>query len=102
MGTTRHMIDDVESALTSNDQQNVNATTAANQLGTAVGNTKRIIANSVSVSMLGMENEVYPVTCQFKRVCKLYSLDSYTCSHEGGEYCGRYRELSNAKRELIA
>jgi len=31
--------------------------------------------------------------CLFSRSCKLYSNASYTCTHVGGEYCGKYRAL---------
>jgi hypothetical protein len=32
--------------------------------------------------------------CQFNRSCKIYSKSSYTCTHTGGTYCGKYRALS--------
>jgi hypothetical protein len=32
--------------------------------------------------------------CQFNHTCKLYSNSSHTCTHVGGEYCGKYRILS--------
>lgn len=33
------------------------------------------------------------MTCKHAKECKLYDKTSYTCSHEGGRYCGKYREL---------
>jgi len=32
--------------------------------------------------------------CKFKDKCSLYSTNSYTCIHTGGNYCGRYRKLN--------
>jgi hypothetical protein len=32
--------------------------------------------------------------CKFTRSCSLYSNVSYTCTHTGGSYCGKYRKLS--------
>ncbi len=31
--------------------------------------------------------------CKFTRSCSLYSNASYTCTHTGGNYCGKYRKL---------
>jgi hypothetical protein len=35
--------------------------------------------------------------CEFAKgkdpKCNLYSLNSYTCNHGGGDYCGKYRDL---------
>jgi hypothetical protein len=31
--------------------------------------------------------------CEFAKKCGLYSLDSYTCNHGGGDYCGKYKDL---------
>ena len=31
--------------------------------------------------------------CKFSKHCELYSKDSYTCLHNGGDYCGYFREL---------
>jgi hypothetical protein len=33
-------------------------------------------------------------TCKFIRSCNLYTNASYTCTHTGGSYCGKYRKLS--------
>ncbi len=32
--------------------------------------------------------------CKFIGSCSLYSNASYTCTHTGGNYCGKYRKLS--------
>jgi hypothetical protein len=46
--------------------------------------------------------------CKFTLSCSLYSSASYTCTHTGGNYCGKYRKLSRteenarANRHLIA
>jgi hypothetical protein len=32
--------------------------------------------------------------CKYKAICSLYSNSSYTCTHTGGGYCGKYRKLS--------
>ncbi|MCL4429369.1 MAG: hypothetical protein M1167_01330 [Chloroflexi bacterium] len=32
--------------------------------------------------------------CKFTHSCSLYSNASYTCTHTGGSYCGKYRKLS--------
>ncbi len=37
--------------------------------------------------------------CLFNRSCKLYSNNSYTCTHVGGEYCGKYRALSQISKK---
>ncbi len=29
--------------------------------------------------------------CPFHTICKYFYEDSYTCSHKGGDYCGKYR-----------
>ena len=34
--------------------------------------------------------------CKFNRTCNLYTDLSYTCTHVGGTYCGRYRTLAKA------
>jgi len=31
--------------------------------------------------------------CKFSGLCSLYSNASYTCTHTGGTYCGKYRKL---------
>jgi hypothetical protein len=33
--------------------------------------------------------------CKFTCSCGLYSNASYTCTHTGGSYCGKYRKLSS-------
>jgi len=33
------------------------------------------------------------VKCKFTCSCSLYSNASYTCTHTGGSYCGKYRKL---------
>jgi hypothetical protein len=35
--------------------------------------------------------------CEFTATCPLYRVDSYTCRHGGGSYCGKYRELMKVK-----
>ena len=37
--------------------------------------------------------------CLFNRSCKLYSNTSYTCTHVGGGYCGKYRALSQISKK---
>jgi hypothetical protein len=32
--------------------------------------------------------------CKFTASCGLFSNASYTCTHTGGSYCGKYRRLS--------
>ena len=32
--------------------------------------------------------------CKFTYSCNLYSNASYTCTHVGGRYCGKYRTLA--------
>lgn len=32
--------------------------------------------------------------CKYKVNCNLYTDMSFTCTHTGGSYCGRYRKLS--------
>jgi hypothetical protein len=32
--------------------------------------------------------------CKFKKSCALFSNASYTCTHTGGKYCGKYRDLT--------
>jgi len=34
--------------------------------------------------------------CKFTHSCSLYSNASYTCTHTGGSYCGKYRKLSRS------
>jgi hypothetical protein len=31
--------------------------------------------------------------CKFNQSCHLFSKASFTCTHKGGEYCGKYRAL---------
>ena len=40
--------------------------------------------------------------CKFTRSCGLFSNLSYTCTHTGGSYCGKYRKLSNSIEESFA
>jgi hypothetical protein len=44
------------------------------------------------------------VECKFKDACNLYTGASYTCTHFGGSYCGKYRKLNREKNSdnLIA
>jgi len=35
--------------------------------------------------------------CKYTKTCNLYSNASYTCTHTGGSYCGKYRKLSLSK-----
>jgi len=34
--------------------------------------------------------------CKFDHSCNYYSNSSYTCTHMGGEYCGKYRILETS------
>jgi len=38
--------------------------------------------------------------CKFTGLCSLYSNASYTCTHTGGNYCGKYRKLSSLKENI--
>ena len=38
--------------------------------------------------------------CKFTSLCNLYSSASYTCTHTGGNYCGKYRKLNDLKEKL--
>jgi hypothetical protein len=40
--------------------------------------------------------------CKFTFSCNLYSKASYTCTHTGGNYCGKYRKLSRPEENLRA
>jgi hypothetical protein len=37
--------------------------------------------------------------CKFNRSCDFYSNSSYTCTHVGGRYCGKYRILLQTGHE---
>jgi hypothetical protein len=37
--------------------------------------------------------------CKFTPACRLYSTASYTCTHTGGSYCGKYRKLKEQNEE---
>jgi hypothetical protein len=37
------------------------------------------------------------ITCKFADICGLSSSESYTCTHGGGRYCGKYRVLNAMK-----
>jgi len=39
--------------------------------------------------------------CKFIDSCDLYSSDSYTCTHTGGSYCGKFRKLSRGKEKVV-
>jgi len=39
--------------------------------------------------------------CEFSSLCDLYSNTSYTCTHLGGKYCGKYRVLSQTQKENV-
>ncbi len=40
--------------------------------------------------------------CKFNRSCNFYSYSSYTCTHTGGEYCGKYRALlRTSQKDLV-
>jgi hypothetical protein len=32
--------------------------------------------------------------CKFEELCKMFSTQNFTCTHKGGEYCGKYRTLN--------
>jgi hypothetical protein len=36
--------------------------------------------------------------CKFHQLCELYSNTSYTCTHVGGKYCGKYRALNQTPK----
>jgi len=38
--------------------------------------------------------------CKFTVICSLYSNASYTCTHTGGNYCGKYRKFDRLKHKL--
>jgi hypothetical protein len=40
--------------------------------------------------------------CKFTGSCSLYSNASYTCTHTGGDYCGKYRKLSRPEENFRA
>jgi hypothetical protein len=39
--------------------------------------------------------------CKYKPNCSFYATDSYTCTHGGGNYCGRYRKLCKSKKDKL-
>jgi len=39
--------------------------------------------------------------CKFSRLCGCFSESSFTCTHEGGSYCGKYRALSGKPKENV-
>lgn len=39
--------------------------------------------------------------CKYARKCDLYTKTSYTCTHQGGEYCGRFREFESKEVKEI-
>ncbi|MGD0644153.1 MAG: hypothetical protein ABSA75_04540 [Candidatus Bathyarchaeia archaeon] len=39
--------------------------------------------------------------CKFNHLCNLYSNSSYTCTHVGGGYCGKYRALTQTTKNKI-
>lgn len=32
--------------------------------------------------------------CEYSGFCHKYTEDSFTCRHDGGNYCGAYRKIS--------
>lgn len=37
--------------------------------------------------------------CKFNNLCSIFSHASYTCTHVGGEYCGKYRALQQTNNK---
>lgn len=33
--------------------------------------------------------------CRYMAICYLYANNSFTCTHTGGNYCGKYRKLGS-------
>ncbi len=58
---------------------------------------KRIMNKSKEISLVSLINR--KSKCKFTRSCGLFSNMSYTCTHTGGSYCGKYRKLSNSLEE---
>ena len=40
--------------------------------------------------------------CKFTDSCNFYTSKSYTCTHTGGNYCGKFRKLSRGKKGKVA
>ena len=36
--------------------------------------------------------------CKYHDQCKHFREASYTCTHEGGSYCGKFREFENQSK----
>lgn len=34
------------------------------------------------------------MACKYRKVCRHYHKDSYTCNRDEGPYCGMYREFN--------
>ncbi len=45
--------------------------------------------------------QAFEKKCKFSSLCDLYSNASYTCTHVGGKYCGKYRVLSQTPKEKV-
>jgi len=40
--------------------------------------------------------------CRFYKKCEHFGKDSFTCTHGGGDYCGKYRELiHNLNKKIL-
>jgi hypothetical protein len=48
----------------------------------------------MKTKFLIMEEPKKQGNCKYKAACSLYSESSFTCTHTGGSYCGKYRKLS--------
>jgi hypothetical protein len=45
---------------------------------------------------MSLNSLIYRKTkCKYTSACNLYSNASYTCTHTGGTYCGKYRKLNH-------
>lgn len=40
-----------------------------------------------------IEKEPHKSPCKFFKICDI-AQNNFTCLHDGGDYCGRFRELS--------
>jgi hypothetical protein len=40
--------------------------------------------------------------CKFTCSCSLYSNASYTCTHTGGNYCGKFRKMGSSEENVSA
>lgn len=38
--------------------------------------------------------------CEFFRICKGFYIESYTCTHRGGDYCGAFRIFNSGDSEI--